>query len=335
MDATTLRCWRIGLLIIVALEGAVLAYAAWSLQRFKPIDDGNIVCLTLVSSGWLMAALYSGTLWALIRYLAFSSHLAWGFAAFAGMKLLLECFATVYSAHQLGFYQSGAVLLGYLLGETYAFLIGLRAGRSRAEQLACQKLGAMAAVAIFGATYVCAGTSKVLYGGVSWMDSSTIRLMVASHTEVGTNAWKDAIGHWIAASPMICSLLQVGTIVIQVGSFMMVVSDRWRTVWATLIILFHLGIYFPSNILFVQPLLFAAILAFPWRRVVARGRTPSPEIPTDWNSLPAGQVAAGQDRWWKLSVCLIAGLWIVSPSFDATDLWSHIYGLLQSAVQGT
>lgn len=334
MDATTLRCWRIGLLVIVALEGAVLAYASWSLQRFKPIDNGNLFYLTLVSNGWLMVVLYSGTLWALVRYLASTGHLAWGFAAFTGMKVLLECFATVYSAHQLGFYQSGAILLGFVLGETYAYLIGLRAERSRAEQLAYQQLGAIAAIAIFGATYVCAGTSKVLYGGFSWMDSSTLRLMVASHTEVGTNAWRDAIGHWVAASPMVCGLLQVGTIFIQVGSFMMVVSDRWRTVWATLIVLFHLGIYFPSNILFVQPLLFAAILAFPWRRVVDRGSTPTTEIAADWNLLPAQQIAAGQDRWWKLTLCLLAALWVVSPSFVPTDLWRHIGSLLQGMVQG-
>jgi hypothetical protein len=325
MDATTLRCWRIGLLVILVIEAAVLGYAAWSLQRFKPILDGNPVYLWLASSSVAMTLLYGATVGALVGFLGRRGRLVWGFVALAGMKILFEVFATMYSAHHQDFFQSGAILLGFVLGEAYAYCIGLRESRGDDEWLACKQFGATAAIALFAATYVAAGTSKIIYGGVSWIDSSTIRLMVAAHTEIGTGAWKDAIGQWVAASPEFCSFLQIGTVIIQVGSILLVAGNRIRTWWAILIVLFHLGIYFPSNILFLQPLIFAAILAFPWRRVMTRsaGREAPPDGPT-W-PLPPEQVAGGQRTWLKLAIGLVIALWVVSSGFTWTDLWLHLW----------
>jgi len=334
MDAATLKGWRYGLLVILVIEAAVLAYTSWSLQRFKPITEGNWVYLGLASSPAAMLALYAVALIGLIGFLGPRGRLPWGFVALVAMKVLLEVFATIFSAHHQDFYQSGAILFGFVLGELYAYCIGLREGRSRDEWLTCKQLGATAAIAIFGATYVAAGTSKIIYGGLSWIDSSTLRLMVAAHTEVGTAAWKDAIGHWVAANPLVCASLQIGTVIIQVGSFLLVVN-RLRTLWATLIVLFHIGIYLPSNILFLQPLIFAAIVAFPWRWLAARfGKETKAAAAPPRIDATAEQITAGQATWLKIALAMVAASWLVSPGFERTDLWGHLWMQMSGVLGG-
>lgn len=337
MDATTLTCWRAGLGLILAAEGGVLAYAAWSLQRFKPITDGNPIFLGLASNALLLGAVYALTLVALIGFLGPRGRMMWGVVALAGMKILFEVFATIYSAHHQDFFQTGAVLMGLLLGEAYAYCIGVRERRSQGEWLTAKGFGVTAGLAVFAASYVCAGTGKVLYGGgLNWIESATIRLMVLSHTEVGTHALKDAIGHFVGGSALVGALLQIGTVVIQVGAFMLMGSPRMRTLWAVLIVLFHIGIYVTSNILFLQPLVFAAIIAVPWSWMAVRlwgARIVPVDLETEstWATSPEA-IVGGQRRWLKMSLALVAVLWLTSHTVVYADHWVMLAGKVMNTL---
>jgi hypothetical protein len=137
-----------------------------------------------------------------------------------------------------------------------------------------------------------AGTSKLLGAGLGWASGATIRLMILSHTEVEEGFWT-AIHWWAANHPYVCIALSIGTLIIQLGAFMLVFGPRWRRMWAVLIVAFHGGIYLTSHILFLSPMLFAATVAVPWSRLLPRRTSEEPYLSEEQEDLrrPATQRA--------------------------------------------
>jgi hypothetical protein len=101
-----------------------------------------------------------------------------------------------------------------------------------------------------------------------------------------------------------------------------------RTCWAILIVLFHLGIYVTSNILFLQPLLFAVVVAIPWSWLARRFWRIEPipidmETPTAWRASPE-QVRAGRTTWLKAAAACVLCLWLVSPEVVPANHWRYL-----------
>ncbi len=243
-----------------------LSAAYWQGQ-FRPLPVG-------APYGWvahnLPVALAVGavTLFALFRFLGSAGSLAAGFVALAGLKICGETFERVFAVHHQDFYQGGIMLLGAVVGETYARMVGVRAEADDEQRLETRRFGMTGTVAMLGASYMAAGTSKLLGGGVSWATSSAVRLMILSHSDVEGGLIATAIPNWAADSPYLCIALEFGTLIVQLGGFMLIVGPRARRLWAALIVAFHAGIYVTSHILFLSPMLFAAVVAIPWSRIL-------------------------------------------------------------------
>lgn len=269
MDPQALSIWRATLLFITAVECCVQAAAAYWQASFRPESVASLygrIALSPLATTILIAV----TLTALWRFLGPRASLAAGIAAFAGMKIVGETFASVFAVHHQDFYQGGAMLAGVVLGEAYARIEGVRPQRSRAEALEARRFGMTGALGMLAGSYLAAGTSKLLGGGLSWATSSALRLMLLSHGEVEGGLWSLGVPRWTAASPYVCMALEFGTLLIQLGAFMLVLGPLARRLWALLIVAFHTGIYLTSHILFVSPLLFTAVVAVPWAHLLPR-----------------------------------------------------------------
>ena len=123
---------------------------------------------------------------------------------------------------------------------------------------------------MLAATYMAAGSSKLIGGGLGWATSSAVRLMLLSHGEVEGSPWSLTIPQWTASSPYVCMALEVCTLMVQMGAFMLIIGPRARRLWAALIVAFHLGIYLTSHILFISAMVFAAVVAIPWSYLLPR-----------------------------------------------------------------
>jgi len=267
VDPQALSIWRGTLLFITVAECCVQLGAAYWQGSFRPESFGGLYGL-LARSVVLTVLLAAATVAALWRFLGPRASLGAGVVALIGMKIAGETFARVFTVHHQDFYQGGAMLAGVVLGEVYARIEGVRPERSRSEGLEARRFGMTGALGMLAGSYMAAGTSKLLGGGIGWATSSAIRLMVLSHSDVEGSFWAVGIPHWTAASPHFCMALEVGTLVIQLGAFMLLVGPRARRLWALLIVAFHAGIYVTSHILFVSPMLFAAVVAIPWARLL-------------------------------------------------------------------
>jgi len=269
VDAQALSVWRGSLLLIMAAECCVQTGAAFWLGSFRPESFGGVYGL-VARSALLTVLLTTLTVVALWRFLGPRASLAAGIVALVGMKLAGETFARVFTVHHQDFYQGGAMLAGAVIGEAYARIEGVQPDRSRAGALEARRFGMTGALGMLAGSYVAAGTSKLLGGGLGWATSSAIRLMVMAHTEVEGGFWSVGIPHRTAANPYVCMALEVGTLLVQLGAFMLLVGPLARRLWALLIVAFHVGIYLTSHILFLSPLLFAAVVAIPWARLLPR-----------------------------------------------------------------
>ena len=269
MDPQALTIWRGTLLLIAAAECSMQTGAAYWQASFRPQTIPGFYGMIAQS---LAATLVLGAagLIALWRFLGSRASLAAGLIAMACMKIAGETFARVFAVHHQDFYQGGAMVAGVLLGEAYARVVGISPDRGLAEKLEAQRFGMTGALGMLAGSYMAAGASKLLTGGFGWMTSSTIRLMILSHGEVEGTPWSQAIPQWTAAHPHTCMALEVGTLIIQLGAFMLIVGPRLRRLWASLIVAFHAGIYLTSHILFVSPMIFAAVVALPWARLLPR-----------------------------------------------------------------
>lgn len=278
MDESALKVWRGTLLFITAAECCIQTIAFYWQAAYRPETVVSLygrIALSLPATV-LLAAITLTSLW---MFLGPRASLVAGYIAALGMKVAGETFESVYTVHHQDFYQGGAMLLGAVIGETYARLVGVSPDHSRAQAIEAQRFGMTGTLAMLAGSYMAAGSSKVITGGFDWASSSAIRLMVLSHTEFEGNPWWLAVPRWTAESPYLCMFLEIGTLIIQLGGFMLIVGPRARRLWATLIVAFHLGIYVTSGILFASPLLFAAAVAIPWARL--RPHAPDPDDPGD------------------------------------------------------
>lgn len=274
MDPQALSIWRGTLLLIAATECCVQGGAAYWQAVFRPetsLGSYGVIAGSLPA----MVALIATTLVALWRFLGSRASLAAGLIALAGMKVVGETFARIFSVHHQDFYQGGAMLAGVVVGEAYALWEGVRPDRSRADALEARRFGMTGALGMLAGSYMAAGTSKVLVGGLGWATSSAVRLMLLSHAEVDGAAWSLAISRWTADSPYLCMALEVATLIIQLGAFMLVIGPRARRLWALLIVAFHAGIYLTSHIFFLSPMMFAVVVAVPWARLMPWRRADS------------------------------------------------------------
>lgn len=138
---------------------------------------------------------------------------------------------------------TGVVTVGYLLGHAVARFAGGSPARFAGQ-------GAVVGIA---AVYVSAGLSKLLASGVAWgADPVVVRAMVAAHHDVGAGPLRAAISDFVVGSPAVGAAMALGALVVEAGSFVLLVGPRARRAWSLGLLVFHAVLFWLTGILFIE-----------------------------------------------------------------------------------
>ncbi len=270
LSARTLRSWSIAIGGMGFLDALHVLVAAHITRANSHATTGWVAfCM---AHPWVIALPVFGYGYAWIRFVRRSDQLAWGAAGFALLWLVVRIWTTAYATGHQDFIQGGAAMLGWLLGAAWARALGLRPSRSPEERLEADRFGGTGALAVFAATYVCAGTSKLLNTGFEWTGAVTIRLMAISHLRVDDTSLLAGLKTWLAHNSYAGTVLQWATVIVQLGAVTVLLGRRARVVWCFALALLHVGIYLSSGIVFLTPMVIALAFAVPWDR--RRGAEP-------------------------------------------------------------
>lgn len=121
--------------------------------------------------------------------------------------------------------------------------------------------------------YLFAGYAKVTVVGWKWASASNIRSWILYCNEEDQNVVFHSLGAWVAARPMICLALGVGTLLFELGLVAVLFSKTARRVLVPLVALFHLGILLVMNLTFLNV---PQLLVFANWDVVAAWMKPRP-----------------------------------------------------------
>jgi hypothetical protein len=119
--------------------------------------------------------------------------------------------------------------------------------------------------------YFFSGYSKIFYSGWRWASPSNMRNWMLYFSEADQTRVFHSLGAWIAARPVICGVIGVGTLLFELGLFTVLFSKTARRLLIPLVAVFHLGILLSMNLVFLnvpQLLIFAN-----WDRVETWIRT--------------------------------------------------------------
>jgi hypothetical protein len=286
IDPLTPKIWRRGIAFLIAFDAVQLAVRT---RLRAPLASALLpvppVVRDLAGSTPLLAGLAIVTGAAMVFFARGRRPVLAGLLALAANRLLLEAFGAVDGVYDETSYHAGSALLGWICGCLYARALG-----EARESREVDAMAALGAAAMFGATYVNAGLSKLLEGGLSWADSDTIRLLVMSHRPAGGATWSDALRTFAGNSASFAIALSVGTLVIQCGAFLFPWTRRTRAVWGALFLAFHAGIYLVSGIFFIQAVFLSVLFAFPWADLLVRLRILRAPPQAAETPLPPGHV---------------------------------------------
>lgn len=140
--------------------------------------------------------------------------------------------------------------------------------------------------------FTAAGLGKLWVSGLAWATSDNLRNLLIRHQYSHTPPL--ALGVWIARWPLLCHALAVGTLVLEAGSPLALVSRRLRVPWILGLMGMQLGIGLLMGIKFLH---YAPcyVFWFPWDRWLG-GSTRIEPVP-ERDTVPAGTLlAAGEPR---------------------------------------
>jgi hypothetical protein len=100
--------------------------------------------------------------------------------------------------------------------------------------------------------YFFSGYSKIFYSGWRWASPSNIRNWMLYFSEADQTRVFHSLGEWIAARPVVCGVIGVGTLVFELGLFTVLFSKMARRLLVPLAAVFHLGILLSMNLVFVN-----------------------------------------------------------------------------------
>lgn len=290
-DGRSRRALRVGLSVVFAFDACLLAIRVMT-TRPGPSSlagPGLAILLALGGHPLRVAPLVVVALAALAMFAGARRPLLAGAVALLSISALSTTLTALQGQASRNFYTAGATLLGWWCGELAAR--GLSGNRAVARRDALAESGAAGA---FAATYFAAGTSKLLVGGVSWADASSLQSLVLSQHSISDPTWRGSYALAIAHSPWLAISFAIATLIMELGAFVFVAGARARMLWGAIFIAFHVNVFLLTDIPYVENVALALLLAFPWP-LVSRRRVPRvEEPPLPWRSLaePAGVLLA-------------------------------------------
>lgn len=100
--------------------------------------------------------------------------------------------------------------------------------------------------------YFFSGYSKIFYSGWRWASPSNIKNWMLYFSEADQTRVFHSLGAWIAARPVVCGVIGVGSLVFELGLFTVLFSKMAQRLLVPLVAVFHLGILLSMNLVFLN-----------------------------------------------------------------------------------
>lgn len=238
--------------------------------------------------------------------------------AVGALALLCEAHAALIEGPMRIFFTSGAMLTGWALGLSFARVLERTdGGAPDAERLA--ELGSVSALA---ATYVGAVTSKLLAGGISWADANTLRALVFTQRRLYGHSPFDFYARMVAEHAWVPLALALLTMVVQASALSYPFGPRLRMLSGSLLLGFHLNVWFLTPILFPQAMTLLAVFSYPWPRWIRRLRRSQPAASAELQSARAPGAVVRASLLTALPLVLLAVLFAL-PAVRAYAALQH------------
>lgn len=242
-------------------EARVIAAEHGGFTLLNELASGVPVRGVVIAIGVVAAAAFGlrpGRLWA-------------GAVSLVALAMLSTVHAQLFGGPWRHLYFSGVCLLGWLLG----LLVSRRRGMPHDESWA-----RMGSIALLGATYLSAGLSKLVYGGLDWMTGLPIQAVVVSQDGmIPDGVILTTYRLWVVETTALAQLLTIATVVLELGAALMVVGRVPRAVVALGLFAMHANIYLLTAILYweamVLLLLFGLSPDSPQMKAESASATPS------------------------------------------------------------
>jgi uncharacterized membrane protein YphA (DoxX/SURF4 family) len=104
-------------------------------------------------------------------------------------------------------------------------------------------------------TYFSTGVSKLIYGGLQWMNGYTLQQYIITDAVL----WGMPLGIWLAQQHMLCQLSSIGTIFFELFFFITLIIPRSVPYFLLAGLLFHTGIYVAMAAPFFQHMILYAV----------------------------------------------------------------------------
>ncbi|MEM7155540.1 MAG: hypothetical protein AAF799_22010 [Myxococcota bacterium] len=256
-DRSITRTLRIGLATVVALDLVAYFFFVADARARAPSTDWN----------WLVGAVSSMPGRSLLMVVGIVGAVSFGMrpgrlrsgaVALGALVLLSTAHTQLFGSPWRHMFFSGLTLLGWLAG--------LALARSR-EQPEDEVFAATGSRALLGAAYFSASISKVLYGGLAWIDGTSIQASVVNQTGMVADTWLNGYRVWAAHSPGIAVAFAVATIVVEGLGIGMLGGRRLRAVAALGLVGMHFNIFLLTGIMYGESMFLLVLFGWPFREL--------------------------------------------------------------------
>jgi hypothetical protein len=197
-----------------------------------------------------------------------------GVGAVAALGVLSECHAALLGGPRRAYFFSGAMILGWVFGTTFAR--GVATGTPRRAVSGEERLAEIGSIAVLAATYTGAAASKLLLGGREWTDGNHLRAILVSQHRVDDVSIVARYLRLVVDHGSVALALGAATLVLQLGAVALVVSPKLRAAWAVGLLGFHVNVWLLAGIFYAEATALLLLFGFPWGAMTHRARAEEP-----------------------------------------------------------
>ena len=169
----------------------------------------------------------------------------------------------------------------------------VEAARARPDGLGATGLPLQVLLILTVSTYFAAGVSKLVDGGIAWADGTSLAYYIGTQIDGTSFAFVSALRSWVTGELWLTRLLSVGTLVLELGAPLALVSRPLRHLFIPAWVGMHMGIlvlmrpnYWIHSFCLLVLLVDWQWLRALWLRWRGRGAAPVAEDPMKVGSLP-------------------------------------------------
>ena len=179
-----------------------------------------------------------------------AGRLVAGLIPFIALMVLSGVHARLFGSPWRHLFYSGLCLAGWLLGLAVTRWRGAPTDESYAR---------MGSIALLASAYLCAGISKMAFGGPAWLSGYPIQAVIVAQDGLAGRGVLDVYRRLVVETPALASLLSVLTVGFELGAPLMILGRTPRAVVALGLVAIHANIYLLTPILYWQAMLFLIV----------------------------------------------------------------------------